>query len=110
MSKTEDRRLELLLAGLLRWGTWLASAVTGTGLAISLTGVEGLIGLTGTRMVTAGIALFISLPVLRVLLMLAVSVRERDYRLVVVAAVVLLTILSGVAIGVCRSNPRALAH
>ena len=32
---------ELLLAGLLRYGTWLASGVTGLGLAMSLAGVEG---------------------------------------------------------------------
>ena len=32
---------EWLLAGLLRYGTWLASGVTGLGLAMSLAGVEG---------------------------------------------------------------------
>jgi len=34
----------------------------------------------GTRIVTAGIALLIVLPVLRVFLMLVVFVRERDFR------------------------------
>jgi hypothetical protein len=32
---------ELLLAGLLRYGTWLASGVTGLGLAMSLAGPTG---------------------------------------------------------------------
>jgi hypothetical protein len=98
VSKTDDRRLELLLAGLLRWGTCLASAMIGTGLAMTLSGAEGPIGLTGMGIVTAGIAFFIFLPVLRVLLMLGVFVRQRDYRLVVVA------------LGMCLSNSPALAH
>ena len=95
-------RLESLLAGLLRNGTWLASAVTGLGLAMSLTGVEG------TNVVAAGVALFIALPVLRVLVMLGAFILDRDYRLVIVAAVVLITILAGLVIGLSSSNP--LAH
>ena len=93
---------ELLLAGLLRNGTWLASGVTGLGLAMSLAGVEG------TYLVAAGVALFIALPVLRVLVTLGAFIRNRDYRLVIVAAVVLLTILAGLVIGLSSSNP--LAH
>ena len=93
---------ELLLAGLLRYGTWLASGVTGLGLAMSLVGVEG------TYVVAAGVALFIALPVLRVLVMLGAFIRDQDYRLVIVAAVVLMTILAGLLIGLFFSNP--LAH
>jgi hypothetical protein len=55
---------EWLLAGLLRYGTGLATGVTGLGLALSLVGVEG------APVVAAGVALFIALPVLRVLVML----------------------------------------
>jgi uncharacterized membrane protein len=94
--------LELLLAGLLRYGTWLASGVTGLGLALSLAGVEG------TSVVAAGVALFIALPVLRVLVMLGAFIRNQDYRLVIVAAAVLVTILAGLVIGLSFSNP--LAH
>ena len=90
---------ELLLAGLLRYGTWLASGVTGLGLAMSLAGVEG------TYVVAAGVALFIALPVLRVLLMLGAFLLDRDYRLVLVAAVVLMTILAGLVIGLSFPNP-----
>ena len=93
---------ELLVAGLLRYGTWLASGVTGLGLAMSLAGVEG------TSVVAAGVALFIALPVLRVLVMLGAFILNRDYRLVIVAAVVLMTILAGLVIGLSLSHP--LAH
>ena len=84
---------EWLLAGLLRYGTWLASGVTGLGLAVSLAGVEG------TAVVAVGVALFIALPVLRVLVMLGAFIVDQDYRLVLVATVVLITILVGLAIG-----------
>jgi uncharacterized membrane protein len=93
---------ELLLAGLLRYGTWLASAVIGLGLAMSLVGVEG------THVVAAGVALFIALPVLRLLVMLGAFIVHQDYRLVIVTTVVLMTILTGLVIGLCLSNP--LAH
>jgi uncharacterized membrane protein len=93
---------EWLLAELLRYGTWLASGVTGLGLAMSLAGVEGAHG------VSAGVALFIALPVLRVQVMLGAFLRNQDYRLVIVAAVVLMTILAGLVIGLSTSNP--LAH
>jgi uncharacterized membrane protein len=93
---------ELLLAGLLRYGAGLASGVTGLGLAMSLAGVEG------TPVVAAGVALFIALPVLRVLVMLGAFILDQDYRLAIVATVVLMTILAGLVVGLCLSNP--LAH
>jgi uncharacterized membrane protein len=92
---------EWLLAGLLRYGTWLASGVTGLGLAMSLAGVEG------THVVAAGVALFIALPVLRVLVMLGVFIVAQDYRFVLVATVVLITILAGLVIGLSLSNSPA---
>jgi uncharacterized membrane protein len=78
--------------------------VISSGLAMSL------VGLSGAQVVAAGVVLFISLPVLRVLVMLAVFVRDRDYRLAIAAAVVLMTIVAGFASGIYLSNPRALAH
>jgi uncharacterized membrane protein len=95
-------QLECLLAGLLRHGTWLASGVTGLGLAMSLAGIEG------THVVAAGVALFIALPVLRVLVMLGAFLLNRDYRLVTVATLVLVTILAGLVIGLSSSS--SLAH
>ena len=93
---------EWLLAALLRYGTWLASGVTGLGVAMSLAGVEG------APVVAAGVALFIALPVLRVLVMLGAFILHQDYRLVIVTTVVLMTILAGLVIGLSFSNP--LAH
>ncbi|HZV06687.1 MAG TPA: DUF1634 domain-containing protein [Gemmataceae bacterium] len=103
MSKAtvKARQPELLLAGLLRYGTWLASGVTGLGLAMSLVGVEG------DQVVAAGVALFIALPVLRVLVMLGAFLLNRDYRLVIVTTVVLMTILAGLVIGLSLSNSPA---
>ena len=92
---------ELLLAGLLRYGTWLASGVTGLGVAMSLVGVEE------THVVAAGVALFIALPVLRVLVMLGAFIVDQDYRLVLVATVVLITILASLVIGLSLSNSPA---
>jgi uncharacterized membrane protein len=51
------------------------------------------------RIATVGIALFILLPTLRVLLMLLVFLRERDYRFTAIAALVLAIILLGFAVG-----------
>ena len=92
---------ELLLAGLLRYGTWLASGVTGMGLAMSLVGVKG------APMVAAGVALFIALPILRVLVMLGAFLLHQAYRLVLVATVVLITIVAGLVIGLSLSNSPA---
>ena len=77
------------LADLLHYGSWLASIAIGLGLALS-----------STRIATIGIALFILLPALRVLLMLLVFLRQRDYRFTAVAALVLAIILLGFAIGI----------
>jgi uncharacterized membrane protein len=97
--------LERLLAQLLQYGTWLASAVIALGLALAtVPGVEGkgtpaAAAFSGMHIVTAGIALFILLPVLRVTVMLTVYLRERDYRLGAIAALVLLIIFAGFALG-----------
>jgi uncharacterized membrane protein len=92
---------EWLLAGLLRYGTGLASGVTGLGLAMPLVGTEG------APVVAAGVALFIALPVLRVLVMLGAFIVDQDYRLVLVATVVLITILAGLVIGLSLANSAA---
>jgi uncharacterized membrane protein len=91
-------RPEWLLAGLLRYGTWLASGVTGLGLAMPLVGFEG------APVVAVGVALFIALPALRVLVMLGAFIVDQDYRFVIVATVVLITILTGLVIGLSLSN------
>lgn len=93
--------MERLLAGLLRYGTWVASIAIGIGLALSLAGSLP----PGMRIITIGIALFILLPSLRVLLMLIVFVRERDYRFGLIAALVLAIIFLGLAVGMHTATP-----
>jgi uncharacterized membrane protein len=54
---------------------------------------------TGAQVVTAGVGLFIVLPILRVILMLTIFVKQRDYKFAAAAAVVLVIIFAGFAIG-----------
>ena len=96
-------RLEILLAGLLHYGSWLASTAIALGLALAMidtrAGTHDLAGLPNMRLATGGIALFILLPILRVSLMLFAFLRERDYRLALAAVLVLAIILAGVMVG-----------
>ena len=92
-------RIESLLAGVLNVGTWLASVVIVAGLVLSLFH-ERTPFPTGAQVVTAGIGLFILLPILRVILMLTIFVKERDYKFAAAAVVVLLIIFAGFAIGI----------
>ena len=91
--------IESLLAGVLNVGTWLASVVIAAGLVLSLFHERTPFPI-GAQVVTAGIGLFILLPILRVILMLTIFVKERDYKFAGVAAVVLLIIFAGFAIGI----------
>ena len=87
-------KLESVLAYVLQYGTWCASAVIGLGLAWPWLSAHD-----GTKIVTAGVALFILLPVLRVLIMCLVFLKERDYRFSVIAALVLIILAAGVIVG-----------
>jgi uncharacterized membrane protein len=58
--------------------------------------------------VAAGVALFIALPVLRVLVILGAFILQQDYRFVIVTTMVLMTILAGLLIGLFSSH--SLAH
>src|SRR6267142_4741041 len=96
-------QLEWLLAGTLHLGTWLASAAIGLGLALAL--LDSLISaprlaiLRDMQIATIGIALLILLPVVRVIVMLIVYLRHRDYRFSAIALLVLTIILLGFAVG-----------
>ena len=93
--------LERLLAYVLHRGTWLATCIIALGLALPLFGSRGVgLATTGEEIVTAGIAFFILLPVLRVMLMLVMFVREGDYRFGAIATLVLAIIVLGAALGV----------
>ena len=96
-------RLEQLLAALLRYGSWLASAAIGLGFVLALIdsrfATRNFAILPNMRIATMGIALFILLPALRVLLMLIVFIREGDFRLAVTAGLILAIILLGIVLG-----------
>lgn len=87
------------VAALLWYGTWLASAVIAVGVA--MTTVEPLqatlsLSISGYDIVKAGIAVFILLPITRVVLVMYLFLRERDYVYAVIATVVLTIILLGI--------------
>lgn len=102
MSTDLARRPELdrFLATVLQRGTWLAGTVIALGLALPMVGWSGASSaMTCTRIITAGIVIFIILPVLRVLLMLIAFARERDFRSSAIATLVLAIILLGSVVG-----------
>jgi hypothetical protein len=106
--RTDTLRLERLLAVLLHYGSWLASAAIGLGFALAWVDshirTHNLAILPNMLFATIGIALFILLPSLRVLLMLIVFFRERNYRFTVIAGLVLAIIFLGVILGIHTSS------
>jgi uncharacterized membrane protein len=100
---SDIRRLERLLASLLHYGTCVASAVIAVGIAIALAQRDSPLpivsSLSHLHLITAGIALFILLPVSRVVLTLVIFLRARDYWFVAMAAFVLTTIVLGFVVG-----------
>ncbi len=100
--------LNQLLAKVLHRGTWLGWSVIALGMALPMAGWWGVSpAMMCTRIVTAGIALLIALPVLRVFLMLVVFVRERDFLFSAIAMLVLVIILLGSVLGaVSFQGPR----
>lgn len=92
-------RLERLLASLLHGGTWIGCLVIGIGLAIQA--MKETVAGASMPIVTAGIALLILLPILRVLVMLLVFLHERDLRFSLIAASVLIIIVIGAVLAGC---------
>jgi len=94
MSSEAMARIERRIAALLRYGTWLASLVIVAGLVIASRDPVGM------RLAQLGIGLLILLPVSRVIFVLFALLRERDYRLALAAALVLLIIVASIVVGV----------
>jgi hypothetical protein len=109
-AKPRSAQLEWLLAGTLHYGTLLASAVIGLGLGLAL--IDSRFSAPkpsiprDTRIVTIGIAMLILLPLVRVIVMLIVYLRQRDYRLAAIALLVLTIILLGLTVGLACSRHR----
>ncbi len=94
-------RRERIIAGLLWYGTWFASVLIAAGMllaAIEPSLAAPALPLSGYGAIKAGVAVFILLPVARVILMLAIFLRERDYTYAVIAGFVLAIIAAGVII------------
>ena len=96
-------QLDRLLGNVLHRGTWLGSSIIALGLVLSMTWPGMSSTMICTRIVTAGIALLIALPILRVILMLIVFVRERELRFSVIALLVLAIILAGSVLGIASA-------
>ena len=93
--KAADRRLDDGLAVLLRSGTLLACAIIGVGLAAQRLAAPAV----GLRLVAIGMAVFLALPVMRLLVLLAVFLRRRDVGFALVVALVLAIIAVAFAVG-----------
>jgi hypothetical protein len=105
--------LECLLAGTLYYGTLMASVVVCVGLGLAMIdsrfGAPRLAISRDMRIATIGIALFILLPVARVIVMLVAYFRQRDYRLSAIALLVLMVILLGLVVGVASRRGKTPA-
>jgi len=103
MTSGASCKLEPAVAATLYWGTWVASSVVGVGLLLAMldsgVAVRGMAVQRDMRIASAGIALFILLPVIRVIVMLFAFLRDRDYRFSVIAAFVLAVTLLGLLVG-----------
>jgi uncharacterized membrane protein len=99
------RRLETILSGLLRYGALFACTVLLAGMVLNASS-PALIQ-TGQACLTGGIIFLIALPVLRVAIMAAIFLFERDYRFAAIAAAVLTIISLGFALGSLHTSTPA---
>lgn len=88
--------IEIILAKLLRIGSVIAAALMGAGLLLSVLGVAGALG---TELVTIGLIVLVSTPVMRVAVAMAVFVRDKDYLFALFCLVVIGALGLGVLIG-----------
>lgn len=93
--KRERERREQWIAGMLWYGTLAASALVAIGMLQHLVGHPT----SGEAWVKAGVALFVLLPVARLILMLAIFLYERDFLYLLITLLVLGTIAAGFLIG-----------
>ena len=95
-----DRSLRQHLATMLQLGTWAGTCLIATGWGMSAIHMTLPRHAGAEPIVQAGITLLILLPGLRVLLMAAVFIRQRDYRFGAIAVLVLAIILAGAISGI----------
>lgn len=95
------RRMENLLAGLLRYGAVVASGWIAVGMTLGMfaDARSRQLGSIADRCMTIGIVLLITLPVVRVGLTTAVFLVERDYVFTLISGAVLAIIVLGYLLG-----------
>jgi len=109
--KPRDYYLETLLARLLSYGCWAASVIIAFGLLLS--GIHSqskgdfFSDTSGQTIENGGVALVIILPVLRVMVMLFVFLRKKEYLLSAIPALVLSTIIVSLIAGLYPASRAA---
>lgn len=93
---TEDRRLALRIAELMRIGTVIASALLVAGAAVAYLQP----GLTATILLTGGCGILVLLPVIRLAMMTSHFARLTDKGFVIITLGVLALVIAGGAVGI----------
>ncbi|HEY3368730.1 MAG TPA: DUF1634 domain-containing protein [Symbiobacteriaceae bacterium] len=88
--------IELVLARVLRVGSVIAAALVGAGIFVMIMGVSPDLG---SKLITWGLGVLVSTPVMRVLVAGLVFLWEKDYRFASFCAVVLSALLAGILLG-----------
>ncbi len=99
---SKPNRHDGIIAGLLWYGTWIASAVIMTGIifgTLAQMGITPALSPAGYALIRIGVVIFVLLPIIRVALMLVMFAHARDYLYTAIAALVLAIIGAGVLIG-----------
>lgn len=99
---SKPNRHDGIIAGLLWYGTLIASAVIMIGIILGAAAQMGdTAGLaqTGYALIKLGVVIFVLLPIIRVALMLVMFAHARDYIYTGIAALVLAIIGIGVLLG-----------
>ncbi|HWI61246.1 MAG TPA: DUF1634 domain-containing protein [Symbiobacteriaceae bacterium] len=86
--------IELILARLLRIGSMMAAGLMGVGIVMLALGLA-----SGSLVVTAGLVVLVSTPILRVSVAMIVFLRERDYLFALFCLVVIGALFVGMLIG-----------
>lgn len=100
--------MERILASLLRYGALAAAGWIALGMALNMCHdvcpTFHIVVAISDRCLVIGIVLLIALPVLRVALMTAVFLLQKDYRFAVISAVVLTIITLGFVLGLINGR------
>ncbi len=103
MESSQSDKLGRILAALLWYGTWAASALIAIGMGLK--GIQPLPASTvgdaiGHASIKTGVALLIGLPAARVLVLFAVFLHRRDPVYAIISACVLAILGAGLLVGI----------